>query len=155
VAAGARRAGQVQAGQLAVSPGNHDGLGVGVLALAGQRVTFDVRNRLYSHLLHLPQSFFDRRPVGELVTRITSDVENLAELFSSGVATFLFDLLRIPSVSAKAEHREDCARAARWLHERLERLGFSTVTHATPGHPIVLAEWLRHAGTEQPQGAEG
>ncbi len=60
----------------------------------------------------------------------------------------LFDLLRIPSVSARSEHRSDCAAAAHWLHERLAKLGFDTVTHETEGHPIVLAEW-RHA----PKGA--
>ncbi len=73
-------------------------LQVTVLTLVGQRVTYDVRRTLFSHLLRLPQSFFDRRPTGELTTRITSDVENLSELFVSGVATVLFDLLRIVGV---------------------------------------------------------
>ena len=55
----------------------------------------------------------------------------------------LFALLRIPSVSARSEHKTDCARAAKWLHDRLVTLGFITTTHATPGHPIVLAEWRK------------
>ena len=53
----------------------------------------------------------------------------------------LFEFLRIPSVSARSEHAGDVARAATWLHERLERIGFKTRTLKTPGHPVVLAEW--------------
>jgi acetylornithine deacetylase/succinyl-diaminopimelate desuccinylase-like protein len=55
----------------------------------------------------------------------------------------LFEFLRIPSVSARSEHKADVARAARWLHARLERIGFTTETLATPGHPVVLAEWRK------------
>ncbi len=53
----------------------------------------------------------------------------------------LFEFLRIPSVSARAEHARDVADAAAWLHGHLRRLGFATETIATPGHPVVLAEW--------------
>ena len=53
----------------------------------------------------------------------------------------LFEFLRIPSVSARSEHNADTARAAAWTHAKLERIGFTTRTHATAGHPIVLAEW--------------
>ena len=53
----------------------------------------------------------------------------------------LFAFLRIPSVSARSEHNADVARAAKWLHDQLTRIGFSTETLATPGHPVVLAEW--------------
>jgi acetylornithine deacetylase/succinyl-diaminopimelate desuccinylase-like protein len=55
----------------------------------------------------------------------------------------LFEFLRIPSVSARSEHKADVARAARWLHARLERIGLATETIATPGHPVVLAEWRK------------
>ncbi len=55
----------------------------------------------------------------------------------------LFEFLRIPSVSARSEHKADVAQAARWLHGRLEQLGFTTETIATPGHPVVLAEWRK------------
>ncbi len=53
----------------------------------------------------------------------------------------LFDFLRIPSVSARSEHTPDVRRAARWLHDRLARIGFTVETLETPGHPVVLAEW--------------
>ncbi|MDZ7592531.1 MAG: M20/M25/M40 family metallo-hydrolase [Rubrivivax sp.] len=46
-------------------------------------------------------------------------------------------------MSARSEHKADVARAARWLHGRLEKLGFATETIATPGHPVVLAEWRK------------
>jgi acetylornithine deacetylase/succinyl-diaminopimelate desuccinylase-like protein len=59
----------------------------------------------------------------------------------------LFDFLRIPSVSARSEHREDVARAAEWLHAELVRIGLDSTIHPTAGHPIVLAEW-RGAGPD-------
>ena len=68
------------------------------LAKLGQRVTFDVRHRLFGHLLRLPSRYHDQHRAGELVTRTTSDVENLAEIFTSGVANVLFDLLRVVGV---------------------------------------------------------
>ena len=55
----------------------------------------------------------------------------------------LFDFLRIPSVSARSEHTPDVRRAARWLHDRLARIGCSVETIETPGHPVVLAEWRK------------
>ena len=53
----------------------------------------------------------------------------------------LFAFLRIPSVSARSEHKGDVAAAAAWLHGHLARIGFTTETIATDGHPVVLAEW--------------
>ena len=61
----------------------------------------------------------------------------------------LFAFLRIPSVSARSEHRADCRAAAQWLADRLANAGFSTALHDTPGHPVVLAEW-RGAGPTAP-----
>ena len=53
----------------------------------------------------------------------------------------LFDLLRIPSISAQEAHREDCARAAEWVRDRLVALGFRTEIRPTPGHPVVLGHF--------------
>jgi acetylornithine deacetylase/succinyl-diaminopimelate desuccinylase-like protein len=61
----------------------------------------------------------------------------------------LFEFLRIPSVSARSEHRDDTRRAADWLADRLRELDFDVSVHDTPGHPIVLGEW-RGAGTAAP-----
>jgi acetylornithine deacetylase/succinyl-diaminopimelate desuccinylase-like protein len=57
----------------------------------------------------------------------------------------LFDFLRIPSVSARSEHRDDVARAAAWLAGALDAVGLRTEIFPTSGHPIVLGEW-RGAG---------
>ena len=61
----------------------------------GQRVVRDVRNRLFHHTLALSPRYFDKNPAGKLVTRMTSDVENLNELISTGVLQTVFDLLKI------------------------------------------------------------
>ncbi|MHC4938341.1 MAG: ABC transporter ATP-binding protein [Planctomycetota bacterium] len=64
-----------------------------VTILLGQRVIYDVRERVFGHIHRLPVRYFDRTPVGTMVTRVTSDVEALAEMFSSGVAAIASDLL--------------------------------------------------------------
>ena len=64
----------------------------------GQRVMFDLRRQIFSHLQRLPIPFFDRNPVGRLMTRVTSDVETLNELFSSGVVTVFGDLFTIGAI---------------------------------------------------------
>ncbi|HEY0928723.1 MAG TPA: dipeptidase [Gemmatimonas sp.] len=61
----------------------------------------------------------------------------------------LFAFLRIPSVSARSEHKADCADAARFVAEHLTRIGFTTAVEPTPGHPIVVGEW-RGAGADAP-----
>src|SRR5208283_1936685 len=55
----------------------------------------------------------------------------------------LFDLLRIPSISAQPAHAADCQRAADWVRTQLAGLGFTVTVHKTPGHPVVVA---RHPG---------
>src|ERR1044071_1321600 len=54
-------------------------------SLLGQRVMRDLRVEIFSHLQRLSIAFFDRNPVGRLVTRVTSDVEALNEMFTAGV----------------------------------------------------------------------
>jgi len=61
----------------------------------------------------------------------------------------LFELLRIPSVSAKSEHDGDTRRTAQWLADALTKAGLKAEIHETPGHPIVVAEW-RKAGPDAP-----
>ncbi len=53
----------------------------------------------------------------------------------------LFDLLRIPSISAQPAHAGDCARAARWLADEFAAIGFTTEIRETPGHPIVIGHY--------------
>lgn len=68
-------------------------------ALVGQRVMRDLRQELISHLQYLPIAFFDRNPVGRLVTRVTSDVEALNELFTAGVVAGLGDLFTLATIT--------------------------------------------------------
>ncbi len=61
----------------------------------GQRVMYDLRTEIFEHLQGLDLPFYDRNPVGRLMTRITSDVETLNELFSSGVVAIFGDLFTL------------------------------------------------------------
>ncbi len=69
-------------------------------AWVGQRVMSDLRRQIFERLQRLSVPFFDRQPVGRLVTRVTSDVETLNELFSSGVVTVIGDLATLVAISA-------------------------------------------------------
>ena len=68
-------------------------LEVYLLQTVGQRVMSDIRSELYRHVMHLPVSWFDRVPVGSAVTRLTSDIEVLGEMFASGIITIIGDVL--------------------------------------------------------------
>ncbi|MDU0460803.1 MAG: ABC transporter ATP-binding protein [Geobacteraceae bacterium] len=68
-------------------------LEVYLLQSVGQRVMADMRSELYRHVMHLPVTWFDRVPVGSAVTRLTSDVEVLGEMFASGIITIVGDIL--------------------------------------------------------------
>ncbi|MCJ2542353.1 ABC transporter ATP-binding protein [Thermostichus vulcanus] len=61
----------------------------------GQLMTRDIRNDLFAHILALPAQFFDRTPVGKLITRITSDVEALGDVFSTGAVGIVSDLFTL------------------------------------------------------------
>lgn len=61
----------------------------------GQRTLFDLRIEIFTHLQRLSLKFFDKSPVGRLVTRVTNDVESLSELFSSGIVMIFSDIFII------------------------------------------------------------
>ena len=65
------------------------------LLRTGQRVIHDLRTTLFRHMHRLDLPFFDSTPTGSLVTRVTTDVENLNELFTSGLVVLLFDAVKI------------------------------------------------------------
>ncbi len=67
--------------------------------LLGQRVMRDLRLQIFEHLQRLSIPFFDRNPVGRLITRVTSDVEALNELFTAGVVAGLGDLVTLLAIS--------------------------------------------------------
>ncbi|MBI3457166.1 MAG: ABC transporter ATP-binding protein [Candidatus Rokubacteria bacterium] len=69
-----------------------------LVAWTGQRVIHDLREALFGHVQRLPARFFDRTPVGRLMTRILNDVEAIGELFTSGVVAILGDVLTLGGV---------------------------------------------------------
>ncbi|MRR58580.1 MAG: ABC transporter ATP-binding protein [Deltaproteobacteria bacterium] len=68
-------------------------LGIYLLQYLGQKIMFDLRMDLFSHIGGLSSSFMDRTPTGSLVTRVTSDVEVLGEMFTAGLISIVGDIL--------------------------------------------------------------
>ena len=68
------------------------------MQLVGQRVMYDLRQQIFAHLQRLQLSFYDRNPVGRLVTRVTSDVDVLNELFASGMVAIFGDFFTLLSI---------------------------------------------------------
>ena len=68
-------------------------------SMLGQRVMRDLRMQIFSHLQRLSVSFFDRNPAGRLITRVTSDVETLNELFTAGVVAGIGDLFTLVAIA--------------------------------------------------------
>jgi len=64
----------------------------------GQRVMFDLRSQLYRHMQRMHLAFFDRNPVGRLVTRLTTDVDALNEMFTSGVVSIFEDVFVLAGI---------------------------------------------------------
>ncbi|MFM7886397.1 MAG: ABC transporter ATP-binding protein [Pseudanabaena sp.] len=65
----------------------------------GQKITADIRQDLFQHVTSLSTSFFDRTPVGKLITRLTSDVEALGDVFATGAVGVLSDLAAIATIA--------------------------------------------------------
>jgi len=68
---------------------------VRIMQSVGQKTMYDLRKEIFEHLQRLPMSFFDRSPVGRLVTRATTDVDALNDLFASGVVAMLNDFVQL------------------------------------------------------------
>lgn len=83
----------------------------------GQRVMADLRRAAFAHLLRLPSAFFDRHPSGRLVTRLTSDVENVGELFGAGIIATLGDLATLALIVV----------AMLWLDPHLALVSFAVL----------------------------
>jgi ATP-binding cassette, subfamily B, multidrug efflux pump len=66
---------------------------VRVMQKVGQDTMYDLRKEIFEHLQRLPISFYDRSPVGRLVTRVTTDVDALNDLFATGIAAMVNDAL--------------------------------------------------------------
>src|SRR6266851_1740701 len=66
----------------------------------GQKIMFDLRSQIFRHLQRMHPAFFDHNPVGKLVTRVTSDVDALNEMFTSGVLAIFEDVFVLAGIIA-------------------------------------------------------
>ena len=71
-----------------------------LVQVVGQRAMSDLRLAVHRHVLRLSAAFFDRTPIGQLMTRMTNDIEALTELFASGVISLLGDVVRLGLIIA-------------------------------------------------------
>jgi ATP-binding cassette, subfamily B, multidrug efflux pump len=69
-----------------------------MLQLTGQRIMFDMRMQIYGHLQRIDVQFYDRNPVGRLMTRVTTDVDVLNDLFTSGVVSIFGDVFTLAGI---------------------------------------------------------
>jgi ATP-binding cassette subfamily B multidrug efflux pump len=69
-----------------------------LMQLTGQRIMYDLRMQIYAHLQKLDLRFYDRNPVGRLMTRVTSDVDVLNELFTAGVVAVFGDIFTLAGI---------------------------------------------------------
>jgi len=67
--------------------------------LIGQRAMLRLRDQIYGHLQRLPLSFYDRHPVGRLMTRVTNDVEVLNQMFTQGVVAIFGDIFTLGGIT--------------------------------------------------------
>jgi len=69
-----------------------------IMQMMGQHIMFDLRRDIYRQMNRLPLVFFDRNPVGRLVTRVTNDVDALNELFTAGIVAIIGDILLLAGI---------------------------------------------------------
>ncbi len=98
------------------------------LQLTGQRVMFDLRTAIYGHLQRLDLRYYDRNPVGRLMTRVTSDVDALNDLFTAGVITIFGDIFTLVGIMA----------VMMWMNWQLALVAFAVL-------PLIvfITQWFR------------
>jgi ATP-binding cassette subfamily B multidrug efflux pump len=99
-----------------------------ILQLTGQRIMFDLRMAIYGHLQRLDLKFYDGNPVGRLMTRVTSDVDVLADLFTSGVVTVFGDVFTLVGIMG----------VMLWMNWRLALVAFSVLPLI-----VIVTQWFR------------
>jgi ATP-binding cassette subfamily B multidrug efflux pump len=99
------------------------------MQLTGQRIMYDLRMAIYAHLQRLDLRYYDRNPVGRLMTRVTSDVDVLNDLFTSGVVTVFGDLFALVGIMGMMV----------WMNWRLALVAFSVL-------PLIalVSQWFRN-----------
>src|SRR5687768_212412 len=99
-----------------------------MMQMIGQRIMVDMRMQIYTHLQRLDLSFYDRNPVGRLMTRVTTDVDVINDLFTSGVVAAFGDLFMLVGIMV----------TLLWMDWRLALITFSVLPLI-----LVLAQWFR------------
>jgi ATP-binding cassette subfamily B protein len=84
-----------------------------VTQFLGQRLMYDIRSKIFSHLQSLSLRFFDKNPVGRLMTRVTSDVESLNQMFTQGIVTIFGDIFLLAGIVISLLYLD--ARLALWI----------------------------------------
>ena len=99
-----------------------------ILQMTGQRIMFDLRMAVYGHLQRLDIRYYDRNPVGRLMTRVTSDVDVLNDLFTAGVVTIFGDALTLVGIMV----------VMLWMDWRLALVSFAVL-------PLIVwvTQWFR------------
>ncbi|HEX6198919.1 MAG TPA: ABC transporter transmembrane domain-containing protein, partial [Thermoanaerobaculia bacterium] len=69
-----------------------------VMQMMGQRIMYDLRREVFGRFQRLPMAYFDRNPLGRLVTRVTTDVDALNELFTAGLVTIFGDVMLLAGI---------------------------------------------------------
>ena len=98
------------------------------MQIIGQRVMFDLRMAVFGHLQKLDLRFYDRNPVGRLMTRVTSDVDVLNELFTAGVVSVFGDVFTLIGIMAVLV----------WIDWRLALVAFSVLPLI-----VIVTQWFR------------
>src|SRR5262245_58221151 len=96
--------------------------------MTGQRIMLDMRRQIFGHLQRLHVAFFDKNPVGRLMTRVTTDVDAINELFTSGVVTFFGDLFTLLGIMG----------VLLFMHWRLELVTFAVLPFF-----FLVTNWFR------------
>jgi ATP-binding cassette subfamily B multidrug efflux pump len=99
-----------------------------VLQVMGQYIMYDLRRQIFGHLQRLPLAFYDHNPIGRLVTRVTTDVDALNELFTAGIVSIFGDVLLLAGIVG----------VLFWLDWRLALVAFSIVPLL-----LLLTTWFK------------
>ena len=94
----------------------------------GQKIMYDMRMQIYGHLQRIDVQFYDKNPVGRLMTRVTTDVDVLNELFTAGVVSVFGDIFLLVGIMA----------ALAWMDWRLAAIAFAVL-------PLIafVTQWFR------------
>ena len=98
------------------------------LQMTGQRIMFDMRMQIYGHLQRSDLQFYDRNPVGRLMTRVTTDVDVLNDLFTAGVVSIFGDVFTLIGIMIVLV----------WMDWRLALIAFSVLPLI-----VLVTQWFR------------